>query len=141
VALPGRDAPGLSANTITRLKADWWEDYDRWSRRDLSERHHVYFWADGVCFTPGMDGDRQCMLVSIGADEWGDKDVPGLVDGFRESPQSWRELLVDLKHRVGWTWHRNWPQAMVPRASGQRCMRFTARPAFSGAGFTKRPTF
>lgn len=98
-ALLGPDAPGLSASTITRLKADWWEDYERWSKRDLSARRYVYFWADGVYFTPRMDEDRQCMLVIIGADEWGNKDVLGLIDGFRESTQSWRELLVDMKYR------------------------------------------
>ena len=98
-ALLGPDAPGLSASTITRLKAYWWEDYESWSKRDLSARRYVYFWADGVYFTPRMDEDRQCMLVIIGADEWGNKDVLGLVDGFRESTQSWRELLVDMKHR------------------------------------------
>ena len=98
-ALLGPDAPGLSASTITRLKADWWDDYERWSKLDLSARRYVYFWADGVYFTPRMDEDRQCMLVIIGADEWGNKDVLGLVDGFRESTQSWSELLVDLKHR------------------------------------------
>ena len=98
-ALLGPDAPGLSASTITRLKADWWDDYERWSKRDLSARRYVYFWADGVCFTPRMDEDRQCMLVIIGADEWGNKDVLGLIDGFRESTQSWRERLLDLKRR------------------------------------------
>ena len=89
----------MSASTITRLKADWWDDYERWSKRDLSARRYVYFRADGVYFSPRMDEDRQCMLVIIGADEWGNKDVLGLVDGFRESTQSWRELLLDLKRR------------------------------------------
>ena len=98
-ALLGPDAPGLSASTITRLKADWWDEYERWCKRDLSARRYVYFWADGVYFSPRMDEDRQCMLVIIGADEWGNKDVLGLVDGFRESTQSWRELLLDLKRR------------------------------------------
>ena len=98
-AILGPDAPGLSASTITRLKADWWDDYERWSKRDLSARRHVCFWADGVYFTPRLDEDRQCILVIIGADEWGNKDVLGLIDGFRESTQSWRELLLDLKRR------------------------------------------
>ena len=98
-ALPGPDAPGLSATTITRLKADWWDEYKRWSERDLSARHSVHVWADGVCFTPRMDEDRQCMLVIIGADESGNKDVLGLIDGFRERAQSWRELLLDLRRR------------------------------------------
>ena len=98
-ALLGPDAPGLSATTIARLKADWWDAYERWTKRDLSARRYAYFWADGVYFTPRMDEDRQCMLVIIGADEWGNKDVLGLIDGFRESTQSWRELLLDLKRR------------------------------------------
>ena len=58
-ALLGPDAPGLSASTITRLKADWREDYERWSKRDLSTRRYVYFWADGVCFTPRMEFERK----------------------------------------------------------------------------------
>jgi putative transposase len=95
-ALLGPDASGLLATTITRLKADWWDDYELWSKRDLSARRSVYFWADGVYFSPRLDEDRQCMLVIIGADEWGNKDIPGLIDDFRESTQSWRELLLDL---------------------------------------------
>jgi putative transposase len=97
-ALFGKDAPGLSASTIARLKADWSEEYERWRKRDLSSRRYVYLWADGVYFTPRMD-ERQCMLVVIGADEWGDKDILAIVDGYRESAQSWRELLLDLKAR------------------------------------------
>jgi len=98
-ALLGPDAPGLTSSTISRLKADWWAEYERWKRRDLSAKCYVYFWADGVYFKPRMDADKQCMLVIIGADEWGNKDILGLVDGYRESSQSWRELLLDLKRR------------------------------------------
>ena len=58
-ALLGSDAPGLSASTITRLKADWWDDYERWSKRDLSARSYVYFWADGVYFSPRMEFERK----------------------------------------------------------------------------------
>ena len=98
-ALLGPDAGGLTSSTISRLKADWWAEYERWKRRDLSAKRYVYFWGDGVYFKPRMDADKQCMLVIIGADEWGNKDVLGLVDGYRESSQSWKELLLDLKHR------------------------------------------
>lgn len=98
-ALQGPDAPGLSPSTITRLKADWWDGYERWPKRDLSAKAYVYFWVDGVYFSPRMDEDRQCMLVISGADEWGNKDVLGRIDGFREGTQSWRELLLELKHR------------------------------------------
>jgi len=98
-ALLGPDAGGLTSSTISRLKADWWVEYERWNRRDLSAKRYVYFWGDGVYFKPRMDADKQCMLVIIGADEWGNKDILGLVDGYRESSQSWRELLLDLQRR------------------------------------------
>jgi len=98
-ALPGPDAPGLSATTITRLKAAWADEYERWLRRDLSAKRHVCFWADGVYFQPRLEHDKQCLLVIIGTDETGNKDIVGLSDGYRESEQSWLELLLDLKHR------------------------------------------
>jgi transposase-like protein len=98
-ALLGPDAPGLSASTITRLKTAWANDYERWTRRDLSAKRYVYFWADGIYFRPRLDHDKQCLLVIIGADEKGAKDIVGLSDGYRESEQSWMELLLDLKRR------------------------------------------
>ena len=97
-ALLGPNAAGLSSSTISRLKADWWTDYERWQKRDLSARRIVYVWADGVYFQPRME-EKQCVLVLIGADEWGRKEILGLTDGYRESTQSWRELLLDLKRR------------------------------------------
>ena len=98
-ALLGPDAPGLAASTIARLKAVWWDEYEAWQRRDLTARRYVYFWADGVYFSPRMDHDKQCILVIIGTDELGNKDIVGMMDGYRESAQSWRELLLDLKRR------------------------------------------
>ncbi len=98
-ALLGPDAPGLASSTIGRLKALWWDEYEAWRRRDLSARRYVYFWADGVYFSPRMDHDKQCVLVIIAADALGNKDIVGLVDGYRESAQSWKELLLDLKRR------------------------------------------
>ncbi len=98
-ALLGPDAEGLSASTITRLKATWWDEYEAWRKRDLSGKRYVYIWADGVCFTPRLDGDRQCMLVIIGADEYGEKDVLSIMDGFRENADSWRDLLRGLRKR------------------------------------------
>ena len=98
-ALLGPDAEGLSSSTITRLKATWWEEYEAWRKRDLKGKRYVYIWADGVYFTPRLDGDRQCMLVIIGADEYGDKHVLGIMDGFRENADSWRDLLKGLKKR------------------------------------------
>ena len=97
-ALRVADAPGLTASTIGRLKAVWWDEYEAWQKRDLSARRYVYFWADGVYFSR-MDHDKQCVLVIIGADAMGNKDIVGMVDGYRESAQSWKELLLDLKRR------------------------------------------
>ena len=98
-ALLGPEAEGLSSSTITRLKAAWWEEYETWRKRDLKGKRYVYIWADGVYFTPRLDGDRQCMLVIIGADEYGEKDMLAIMDGFRENADSWRDLLKGLKKR------------------------------------------
>ena len=98
-ALLGPNAKGLSAKTITRLKADWWKDYERWQKRDLGARRFLYIWADGVYFKPRMAEEKQCVLVIVGTDEYGSKELLAMTDGFRESTQSWRELLLDLKRR------------------------------------------
>ena len=98
-ALLGAAAPGLSASTIARLKEVWQADLDHWQRRDLKARRTVYFWADGVYFSPRLDQDKQCILVIIGADELGRKELLAIADGYRESSQSWREVLLDLKRR------------------------------------------
>jgi transposase-like protein len=98
-ALLGADASGLSASTIARLKEAWAEEHARWSRRDLSAKRYVYFWADGIHVQARLEDDPQCLLVIIGATPEGKKELVGLVDGVRESAQSWKELLLDLKRR------------------------------------------
>ena len=98
-ALLGPEAPGLSASTIARLKEVWQGELEHWQRRDLSAKRYVYFWADGVYFSPRLDHDKQCMCVIIGADELGRKELLAIADGYRESAQSWREVLLDLKRR------------------------------------------
>jgi len=98
-ALLGPNAKGLSAKTITRLKADWWGEYQAWEKRDLSARRFLYIWADGVYFKPRMSEEKQCVLVIVGADEYGRKELLAMTDGFRESTESWRALLLDLKRR------------------------------------------
>ena len=97
-ALLGKDAPGLSATTIGRLKSIWQEEYKQWQQRDLSNKRYVYFWADGIYCNVRMD-DRQCLLVIIGATEDGRKELVALEGGIRESEQSWLEVLVELKRR------------------------------------------
>jgi transposase-like protein len=99
IALLGKDAGGLSASTIGRLKDGWSEEHVRWSRRDLSAKRYVYFWADGIHVQARLEDDAQCLLVIIGATPEGKKELVGLIDGVRESAQSWRELLLDLKRR------------------------------------------
>ena len=98
-ALLGPDAPGLSAATVSRLKAVWQGELEAWQRRDLARKRYVYFWADGIYFQARMEQEKQCFLVIIGADEAGNKELVGFWDGFRESEQSWLELLLDLKSR------------------------------------------
>ena len=98
-ALLGKDAGGLSASTIARLKEAWSEEHARWRKRDLSAKRYVYFWADGIHVQARLEDDAQCLLVIIGATPEGKKELVGLTDGVRESAQSWQELLLDLKRR------------------------------------------
>jgi putative transposase len=98
-ALLGTDAPNLSPGMIPRLTAGWQDDYDRWQRRHLSARRYVYIWADGVYLQARMEPVAECMLVIIGATPEGRKELLGFQVGVRESTQSWRELLVDIKAR------------------------------------------
>jgi transposase-like protein len=98
-ALLGKGAPNLSPSVIGRLKEDWQGEYERWQRRDLSARRYVYIWADGVYLQARMDDTAACMLVVIGATPEGRKELVGFQVGVRESAQSWRELLVDLRAR------------------------------------------
>src|SRR5919202_6073188 len=98
-ALLGPEAPGLSPATISRLKQSWQEELTQWQRRDLSGKRYVYFWVDGVYFATRLEEARHCILVIIGADASGQKELVGLWDGYRESEQSWKELLLDLQSR------------------------------------------
>ena len=97
-ALVGKEAPGLSAPTISRLKAIWKQDLERWQKRDLSLKRYVYIWADGVYCNVRLE-DKQCLLVIIGATKEGKKELLALDSGFRESELSWTEILLDLKRR------------------------------------------
>lgn len=97
VSLFGPDAPGLSASTISRLKEAWQDELKAWQDRDLSAKRYVYFWVDGIYFEARLEEAKQCMLVIMGAEAWGKKELVGLGDGYRESEQSWKELLLDVK--------------------------------------------
>src|SRR3954465_943892 len=142
-ALLGPDAGGLSASSIARLKEAWSGEQARWSTRDLAAKRYVYFWVDGIHVQARLEADAQCLLVIIGATPEGKKELVGLIDGVRESVQSWRELLLDLRRRglsIG-------PELAVadgalgfwqaleevwPKTRGQRCWVHTIRTQSPG---------
>ena len=98
-ALVGPAAKGLSASTITRLKEVWQGEFQQWSQRPLKGKEYVYVWADGVHFNIRLEEDRQCILVLMGATADGRKELIAITDGYRESEQSWKALLLDVKAR------------------------------------------
>jgi putative transposase len=100
--LLGEEAKGLSANVIVRLKEEWTREYEEWSHRDLSHVQYVYFWADGIYANVRLEDtetQRQCLLILMGARADGHKEMIAIIDGYRESKQSWYELLIGLKQR------------------------------------------
>ena len=101
-SLVGERAAGLSANVVCRLKEQWSSEYDDWSKRDLTDKQFVYVWADGIHAKVRLEDDankKQCLLVLMGATPAGQKELIAVLDGYRESEQSWSELLIDLKQR------------------------------------------
>lgn len=101
-ALLGPDAPGLSATNIVRLKACWQQEWAAWSKRSLADKRYAYVWADGIHFNIRLEdpgNDKQCILVLMGATVEGKKELIAMTDGYRESAQSWRELLLEVKNR------------------------------------------
>jgi len=98
-ALLGREAKGLSSTTISRCKRLWEEEHEAWNRRRMENKRYVYIWADGVYFNIRSDDAKQCILVVIGVTEQGRKEFVAIEDGYRESEQSWSELLVRIKEQ------------------------------------------
>src|SRR5215472_10785007 len=97
--LLGKDAAGLSPTTIARLTAGWEKEYGDFRRRDLSGRDYVYVWVDGIHFNIRLDDDRLCTLVMIGVRPDGEKELLAVEDGYRESAESWKAVLRELKQR------------------------------------------
>jgi len=95
----GPEAKNLSPGVISRLKSEWTNDYEQWGEQDLSKKHYVYWWADGVYLTARMEHEKQCVLVIIGVTDKGDKELVAIEGGFRESKQSWLELMQSIKKR------------------------------------------
>jgi len=131
-AILGENASGLSATNIVRLKQGWEEEYKEWSRRDLRGKRYVYWWADGIYFNVRLEDERTCMLVLMGTLGDGTKELIAVLDGFRESKDSWTELMRDLSRRglqdgpklaVGDGALGFWAalREMFPQAQEQRC--------------------
>jgi transposase-like protein len=90
---------GLSASTIQRLTREWSQEWAAFQQRDLSQVDYVYLWADGVHFNIRLEQDRLCCLVLVGVRADGHKELVAVSDGYRESTESWSELLRDLRRR------------------------------------------
>ena len=98
-ALVGPEAKGLSASTVARLKQTWRTEYQTWRQQRLDEETWVYVWVDGIYSGLRADEQRLCALVVIGVTSQGKKQLLAIEDGVRESTQSWREVLLQLKAR------------------------------------------
>jgi putative transposase len=131
-SLLGKDAPGLSASTIVRLKKVWEEDFSAWNRRSLAGKRYVYMWVDGIHFNVRLEEGRQCILVVMGATADGTKELIAVEDGVRESAQSWKEVLLGIVARgledapsmaIGDGALGFWKalQEIWPEVTGQRC--------------------
>ncbi len=97
--LVGKEAQGLSASTVAKLKIKWSQDYDQWKKRRFDQDKFVYIWADGIYSRLRKESEKLCCLVIIGVNEYGQKKFLAIEDGVRESTQSWREVLLNLKER------------------------------------------
>ncbi len=119
IALLGKDAPGLSASTIGRLKEAWSEEHARWSKRDLSAKRYVYCWVDGIHVQARLEDAAQCLLVVIGATPEGKKELVGLIDGVRER----RGLAMGPELAVADGALGFWQavEEVWPQTRGQRC--------------------
>jgi hypothetical protein len=88
---------------IVRLKQKWSQECETWNRRDLSQKHYLYVWADGIYVNVRLEDDanrRQCLSVLMEATSEGKRELIAVIDGYRESEQSWTELLLDLQGGV-----------------------------------------
>jgi transposase-like protein len=131
LACLGHDGSGLSPATVVRMKEIWQGQYENFCRRSLEGKRYVYLWADGIYFNVRLTEDRPCVLVLMGATEEGTKELIAMIDGQRESEQSWMELLLDVKSR-GLT-----EAPML--ATGKRCGRYIPRRVISAAGCIRWP--
>jgi putative transposase len=97
--LYGNNTSGFSSTSITRLKKQWIKQHEKWKATDLSAKKYCYLWADGIHFNLRLEDSKLCVLVIIGAREDGVKELVAVEGGFRESTESWKSVLQDLKNR------------------------------------------
>ena len=128
-------AAGLSAATITRLTTQWQDEAEAFNKRSLADTDYVYVWVDGIHFKVRLEQDKVCLLVMIGVRADGTKELVALADGFRESTESWADLLRPAA-AAGWP-PRCWPSATGRSGSGRRSARCSPPPASNVAGSTQ----
>jgi transposase-like protein len=125
------DGASLSASSVSRLKEQWEAEYERWRKRSLGEGHYVYLWCDGIYPRAGLVGDKTALLVVLGVNQDGCKEPLAILEGYRESTESWKSVLHDLKERgldnprlfIGDGALGLWAaiREVYPQASEQRC--------------------
>jgi transposase-like protein len=125
------DGASLSASSVVRLKEQWEGEYESWRKRSLSEGQYVYLWCDGIYPKAGLVGDNTALLVVLGVNKNGHKEPLAILEGYRESTESWKSVLHDLKERglndprlfVGDGALGLWAaiREVYPKASEQRC--------------------
>lgn len=93
------EGAALSPSTVVRLKAHWESEYEAWRKRSLRDHRYAYLWCDGVYPKAGLQGDKTAFLIVLGVNENGEKEPLAIIEGYRESTESWAEVLRDLKGR------------------------------------------
>jgi putative transposase len=140
-AILGEGASGLSAANIVRLKNCWEKDYLEWKSRDLSHKNYVYFWVDGIYFNVRLEDEKTCILVIIGADKNGNKELVAVADGFRESKLSWREILLDLKQKRPILCPQAYYRRLKGLVSGQLLLKYFQKQKGKDVGCTRLQIF
>ncbi|MDH6228887.1 putative transposase [Streptomyces sp. MJP52] len=136
LSLLGSVRDGESASSLTRLTTQWQADHAAFMDRDLMEVDYVYVWADGIHLNVRLGEAKACVLVLIGVRADGSKELVAIKDGYRESAESWADLLRDCARRGMRA--PSWRSVMAPWASGRPWPRCSLTAASRGAGFTKR---
>ena len=93
------ETTALSANTVVRLKEHWGGEYEAWRQRPLGEHRYAYIWADGVYLSAGAEQEKTALLCVLGAREDGEKELLAMAPGYRESTESWADVMRDLRDR------------------------------------------